>query len=711
MEETPETPVDEVASPAAPTTNVLNDAIRRVRDLNPALAATIEREVNALRDSRTFGLVFERHLPESVRLVGYPIKRGVQVALRHGPKGREHVAWKVLRLEGTGDTRVAYLLRPGLNGEAAVKEPEPVAVKDLVVVREFGEPVFPGLKRVGEPIRRDARPDAPNHLVINGENFHALQLLKMTHRKKVDLIYLDPPYNTGGKSSWLYNDDYVDRTDTSMSSKWLSFMARRLEVARELLKDTGVIMVSIGDDEQHRLRMLMDQTFGVKNCVAVLTVEMSTTSGPKTVNAQQGTIVKNSEFVLIYRRSAAFDSVPHTPLVDGVEGWAPNYTFWLHEDGRLGSLSEALLVQEDVRADIERFGWLTKAGFSLTRMDELLTVSPNTRAFVERNVARIARTDRLPVSCKGQNPPTGRYIHFEAESRDYILTRLPSGTEVQVIPLSMNYRWSDDHKPRYGRTVLRGDLWKGFFKDMARVDQEGGVQFNNGKKPIRLIKQLVRWANNAPDTVVVDFFGGSGTTAHAVMSMNAEDGGKRQSIVVTNNEVGIDVAKSLRKAGRWPGDPEWEARGVFESVTIPRVSTVATGLRVDGTRFDNAVPSNVDFYRLTYLDPDRVSGAREFEAIAPLLWMMAGSPADMIATEPEEGFAVTSAYAVLSDTDATEDFLKAIVAQPQPPALVFVVTDSPSEFEYISGLLPDASKPVRLYEEYLRNFLVNVEVA
>ncbi|WP_460992748.1 DNA methyltransferase [Sinomonas soli] len=188
-------------------------------------------------------------------------------------------------------------------------------------------------------------------------------MLTYTHQESIDVIYIDPPYNTGGKFAWLYNDDFVDTDDDYRHSKWLAFMERRLQLARELLKPSGAIMVSIGDDEQHRLRMLMEQIFGVENHVAQLAVEMSTTSGPKTTNAQQGTIVKNVEYVLIYRKSAAFDTeVRHTPLYDGIEKWDANYPLWLNDDGTTESLYQRLDEEPAVRKDIERLELIRAIG-------------------------------------------------------------------------------------------------------------------------------------------------------------------------------------------------------------------------------------------------------------------------------------------------------------------------------------------------------------
>jgi adenine-specific DNA-methyltransferase len=116
------------------------------------------------------------------------------------------------------------------------------------------------------------------------------------------------------------------------------------------------------------------------------------------------------------------------------------------------------------------------------------------------------------------------------------------------MPLVLNYRMSDDYKPRFGRTVIRGDLWKGFYQDMGNVAKEGGTAFSNGKKPVRLIKQLIRWANNNRDGIVLDFFAGSATTAHAVLQANADDGGSRRFIMVQLDEV-PDPKSEVARAG------------------------------------------------------------------------------------------------------------------------------------------------------------------
>lgn len=676
--------------------NELQSLLARVEASDPGTAKELRRHIDALQRRRQFGLNFEKHTPESVALTGRPVTVGDKV--RFLPPRGERAAepketWVVMSISSTADGRIASLLAPRTKEEATR------AVEDLVFVADFRDPIYPGLISSGAPeVHRDG---APSHTVINAENYHALELMLFTHQGTVDLIYIDPPYNTGGKTSWLYNDDYVDKDDKYKNSKWLAFMDRRLRLARKLLKPSGAIMVSIGDDEQHRLRMLMEQLFGAENHVAQLAVEMSTTSGPKTTNAQQGTIVKNVEYVLIYRKSAAFDTeVRHTPLYDSVDRWDSHYSLWLNDDGTTSSLYERLDQEPGVREDIERFRLVGKSARSKGKfigakgMDVLIAASETARAFVLENLERIGRTDTPPVSAQNVLVPPERWVEHEAEGRSYRLTRSGGGTLLQIYTLDRNYRKTDDAEGRLGRTVIRGDLWRGFHSDMGNVSKEGGIAFSNGKKPIRLVKQLIRWANNSSDAVILDFFGGSGTTAHAVMAMNAEDQGRRRSILVTNNEVSRDTSRAMRKQKLRPGDPEWESQGVFEAVTQPRLRNSA-----------RETNENVEFLTLTYENPALVELDMAFERIAPLLWMRAGSEGRRIEA-PNGTFDVTDVYAVLFNVDASRAFLGA-VHQAAGIRVAYVVTDDESQFQAIASQLPDAVQAVRLYESYLRTFQIN----
>ena len=222
----------------------INDLIAQIQD--PILRAKIEQEANKLSKQKKFGLVFEEHLPESARLYGVPIRKGSMVTLKNDKSNQTYVV-----LRKTGDTAVCL---PRDGGETVMHP-----LSDLVMVAEFGEPIYPYL----EPL--DTVCNAPDsdlwHTLIEADNYHALQLLEYLYAGKVDCIYIDPPYNTGAKD-WKYNNDYVDGVDTYRHSKWLSFMQKRLKIAKKLLnpKDS-VLIVTIDEKEYLHLGCLLEETF------------------------------------------------------------------------------------------------------------------------------------------------------------------------------------------------------------------------------------------------------------------------------------------------------------------------------------------------------------------------------------------------------------------------------------------------------------------
>lgn len=182
--------------------------------------------------------MFEEHLPERVQLPEHTVRRGTRVVLRDRDADQPREVVKVTK--GWATVRSA-------DGETDV-----IAIPELIVVAEFGEPIYPGLRRLGS---LKAGGDKAAHVVIKGENHHVLEALQFTHAEKVDCIYIDPPYNTGARD-WKYGNDYVDKDDAYRHSKWLSMMERRMRLALPLLKSDGVIVVTIDEHEVSRLRCL-----------------------------------------------------------------------------------------------------------------------------------------------------------------------------------------------------------------------------------------------------------------------------------------------------------------------------------------------------------------------------------------------------------------------------------------------------------------------
>lgn len=675
------------------TTSSLERYLAEISD--PVLRENLAREIGGLK--REFGLVFERHHPEGIRLPKHAVKRGSKVVISGA---KDSVFYRVHRLNRDAGTGII------VDSDGNQSE-HPVA--SLTVAKEFGDVMYPGLRKLSEIRRGD--PDAPVHTIINGENYHALEALQYTHAGNVDVIYIDPPYNTGN-SEWKYNDRYVDGNDGYRHSKWLSFMEKRLRVAKSLLKDSGVLFMSIDDNEQARLKVLADQVFGEENFVETIMVEMSATQGMKVAAAKRGTMVKNGEFVHVYRKSDLFDSIPHTPLFDGVEGYDAHYSYWLADDTSHVPLSQQLMAEGDVRSDIERLGLARGGRFTISDMDALIAGSPSAARFVRENAHRIMQENNVSVPFGPLHIPKGHYVQRSTDKRDYLLIQTGSGTIRQLIPLSDNLRLSDDYRPRFGRTVIRGDFWKGFHRDMVNVSKEGGIAFPNGKKPIRLVKQLIRWANNDPNAVVLDFFAGSGSTGHAVMEMNAEDGGTRQAILVTNNELSKADDAKLRKAGHAPGDDEYEALGVFHHVTKPRLETVVTGIREDGSTYSAGLDANIAFFELTYLDePDIVRGAA-FNDLAGLFWLKAGGhggTVELTAGAKADGFAISESgrTAVLFTPGRAQALAEKLAATEHTISHLFIVTDSEAQGDEAATHFPGGITVERIYGSYLEAFQVN----
>ena len=217
------------------------------------------------------------------------------------------------------------------------------------------------------------------------------------------------------------------------------------------------------------------------------------------------------------------------------------------------------------------------------------------------------------------------------------------------------------------------------------------------------------------EATVLDFFSGSGTTAHAVMRLNKQDDGNRQCISVTNNEVSADEQKGLIKKGHRPGDKDWEKLGICDFITKPRIKAVITGINASGKSIEGAYlftdefpmsegfKENAEFFTLTYETPIAINYNLAFSHIAPLLWMRAGSKGQRIDEIAESGWAVSDNYGVLFDPDKSSEFYKAVDAQGEIK-IAYIVTDDDRRFQSIAKRLPKNVEPIRLYESYLKNF-------
>lgn len=699
----------------------LTDLIAQAKAKDPSLGQELEREFKVLSARRSFGLNFERHRPESVELPGRPVRKGDKVRIlppRGETKKGDQRLWKVRSLSGKGAERIAQVELFG------VVEPETqdVAADDLVVVAEFRDYIYPGLVSTGKVERGG---DKPFHTVINGENFHALEALTFTHRSKVDVIYIDPPYNTGAKD-WKYNNDYVEAEDLYRHSKWLAFMERRLKVAKELLNPECSVLIATIDEKEHlRLGLLLEQTFPEAEVQMISSVinPKGTARGNEFARVDEYIFfVKIGEVqltrwnwdMLTERDYALDEEVRWRGLArtgrKGLRSHNPGswYPIYVNEDGSgIHSIGDTVQVGEN-EPDETPEGTVAIWPPTSNGQQYSWSVVPETlRALMDKGAVRTGRID-----LKKKSVPI-YYLSFNQ------LAAIEDG-QLKIIGTAedgtLELRYAEGARSAAPRTVWNmtsHDAGSHGTSLLRTIMPDRRFPF---PKSLYAVEDALRFfIKHKPGAVVLDFFSGSGTTAHAVMRLNHQDGGRRQCISVTNNEVAADEQSSLRKSGLRPGDPDWEKWGICDYITKPRIAAAITGKTPDGDpikgdyKFTDEFPmaegfeENAEFFTLTYETPVSVSHNRAFARVAPLLWMRAGSEGRRIDAIPAHGWEVADTYGLLTDLDKATAFCKAVEAK-ATIRIAYIVTDDDRRFQAVTRHLPDAVEPVRLYESYLTNF-------
>lgn len=402
---------------------------------------------------------------------------------------------------------------------------------------------LPVLKRVkGKEIREPKNNGQEDNILIEGDNYHALTVLNYTHREKIDVIYIDPPYNTGNQD-FKYNDKFVDKEDGFRHSKWLNFMEKRLVLAYDLLKETGVIFISIDDNEQAQLKLLCDKIFGQDNFVSCITIY----SNPRG-RQSNADVALTHEYLLVYLKS------------------------------NLAKLTGEKLSSEKIKE------YRNKDGGGFYREIGL-------RLRGGRATAEEAPTLHFPIYV---NPKTSKIYLEKANGLVGIIPKFEDGT-------LGTWRWSkrkilEDIEQLIARIVNgrseSGQKWDIFQKDYLTENKtlkvksvwfDHEINYDNAAdeikdlfskkvfdyaKPTALLKKIINITTNQ-DSVVLDFMAGSGTTGHAVLELNKEDGKNRKFILCTNNEE-IESNGVLNK------------HNICTDVTYPRIQKVIKGYNKNG---------------------------------------------------------------------------------------------------------------------------------
>ena len=381
-----------------------------------------------------------------------------------------------------------------------------------------------------------AAPSQDYNFILEGDNLHSLRLLEKTHKGKIDLIYIDPPYNTGNKD-FIYDDAIIDKTDLFSHSKWLSFMDKRLRTARRLLSDNGVIFMSIDNNEHSTLRLLCDEIFGEENYVD--TISWFKKASPSN-DAQY--FSNDIEYIIVYAKDKRIWRPKRLPLT------AKQLKYYQNPDGdERGPWNSATYTCNKTKAERPNLYYPITNPFTGN------VVYPSETAvwkYSAEQTAKYQQDGRLFWGVNG-TAKTPRFKKFLSEHEGVVNRTL--------------WHYDDVHHTQGASGELK----------------ELGIVGFATPKPTRLIERIIEIASR-PNSIILDFFAGSGTTGHAVLKYNAVNPkSNRRFILCTNNEGNI-----------------------CENVTYPRVKTVITGKRTDGSDYAEGIPANVKYYRTDFVSKD-----------------------------------------------------------------------------------------------------------
>ena len=695
---------------------VINDLIDRISD--PELRRRINDEVVRLQQQKKFGLVFEEHLPEATPLYDVPIKEKSLVARKDG-YFKEF--FRVKRIEGESLF---------CEKEDDSHEQVELSKNEAVAVALFGQPIYPYLKPM------DAVMNAPDsdlwHTLIEADNYHALQLLVYLYGGMVDCIYIDPPYNTGAKD-WKYNNDYVEATDSYKHSKWLSMMKKRLLLAKQLLNPkNSVLIVTIDEKEYLRLGCLLEEIFSEADIQMISSVIMPSGS------SRTGRFGRADEYIYFCFLGESNVTPWKTDMLrDALDNNMPVRWNGLIRNGegsrrsRIPSLfypillnkstGELVSIENPIPPDmmVEKYPvpeglvamWpIDKAG------NELMwrLYPPTLREYFRLGYAKLGKRDKKtgyrPVSYLQSGMidkiKAGQILVIGKDKEGALILEYAEGGK-SYAPLTVWNRVSHS-AAEHGSGILKKILLNRHFPF---------------PKSVYAIEDCLRFVvANKPNALIVDFFAGSGTTLQAVNLLNAEDGGHRRCIMVTNNEVSEAEAKSLRRQGYQPGDEEWEKFGIARYVNWPRTVCSIEGHDINGqplkgNYLGSDIPmqvgfkANAQFFKLGFLDKNSIAAYRQFRELLPLLWMKAGAIGECPTLRgkeiPEYLILPKNKMAILTEEWAYAKFMDEMNNR-QDIKTVFLVVDSEIGFREMAAPLK-WTKTYQLYKDYLENFTINYE--
>lgn len=384
----------------------------------------------------------------------------------------------------------------------------------------------------------------PTNFIFEGDNYHTLYTLNFTHKRKIDTIYIDPPYNTGNKS-WRYNNDYIDKEDRFRHSKWLSFMSKRLRLARRLLKETGIIICAIDDYEFASLKLLFDEIYGEQNRLGTLVV----VHNPRGRNDDKF-FASQHEYVLVYAKNSDKATIHH---------------FALNDDDK---------DQYKKADDISPFA---ETSFIRTGNNSKRTERPNLYypIYYNEKTNELSLTkskgweELLPLNNDGEEKTWrwGKETFLELQATELFVKKVKGKNKIY------KKRRLTDNTGKKPKTVWYDSKYDASSNGIMLLQKILGKDNTfNYPKSLYAVKDILEITTDK-NSLILDFFAGSGTTGQAVLELNLQDKGNRQFILCTNNE-----------------------NQICEEVTYPRIKKV-----IEGYSDKKGIPANVKYFKTDYV--------------------------------------------------------------------------------------------------------------
>ena len=424
---------------------------------------------------------------------------------------------------------------------------------------------LPILKEVKKKaiIKDTKKENYPNHVLIEGDNLHALTTLTFTHEKAIDIIYIDPPYNTGNKDDFIYNDHYIDKEDTFRHSKWLSFMSKRLEIAKKLLKDDGVIFCSIGDDEISQLTLLFNEIFTENNKLGII-ARVAKTAGDKGKY-----FAPSKDYILAYSKN--IDLVSR--FKDGV-----NEKLFKKTEKKGDRVGDK--YRDDVafyQSSLDPMRGCVNQRYFVEAPDGTLLIPPGNifpkKKEIAEKIAPLTADDKVWRWSAETYKEKKHLLVFKKSKQTPLLNE--KGEQAEYNIYTKSYLKDRSEKGKSPRDFLDQFINRKGADFIKQYD----IDFSYSK-PVELIEHLIKITNKPKDITVLDFFAGSGTTLHATIRLNSEDEGKRKSIITTNNE-----------------------NKICETVTYPRIERIINSYtNKKGTEMPFFPNNNLRYFQCDYVE-------------------------------------------------------------------------------------------------------------